>query len=86
MFLYMRTRLTRPKLATPWPIQYEEPQLFALLDIGRRNERNVNQLGRKGAEILIRLTDMNGGIIPNLAQLRIQRLMTNRARKDARRK
>lgn len=82
----MKTRLTRPKLATPWPIQYEEPQLFALLDIGRRNERNINQLGRKAAELLIHATDMNGGIIPLPSQLRIQRALFARARRDAKRK
>lgn len=75
----MKTRLTRPKLATPWPIQYEETQLFALLDAGRRNERNMNQLGRKGAEILIHVTDMNGGQIPLLDQI-----VLRRARQDAR--
>lgn len=75
----MKTRLTRPKLATPWPIQYEEPTLFALLDVGRRNERNINQLGRKSAAILIHVTDMNGGQIPSLDQI-----MLKRARQDAR--
>lgn len=82
----MRTRLTRPKLATPWPIQYWEPQLFALLDIGRRNERNMNELGRKGAEILIHVTDMNGGTLPTVQQIRVQRLLARRAQRDAKRK
>lgn len=39
----------------------------------------MNELGRKGAELLIHVADMNGGQIPTLNQI-----MLRRAKQDAR--
>jgi hypothetical protein len=71
---------------TPWPIQYEKPQFFELQTIGHQNERSMNALGRKAADFLIRATRLNGGIIPDPLQIRIQRLAARHAKKAMKRK
>lgn len=80
----MRDSLT-PKLATAWPIQYEENQLDEMRVVGRANQRKICHLARIFTDIGLRVTRLNGGIVPTLEQVRLQRALVRRAKRDARR-
>jgi hypothetical protein len=75
------------KLTNAWPIQFETDQLISLREISRKNFKTpVCRLTRIATDFLIRVTDLNGGQIPALDQVRLQQRLIRRARKDAKRK
>lgn len=72
------------RLANPWPIQYGEHQLEEMRVVGRANSRKICHLSRIFADFGLRVTRLNGGIVPTVEQIRLQRALVQRAKRDAR--
>lgn len=71
------------RLSRPIPQRYYVDQLDDAKYVGRHNRRNMQELGRLGLAYLLRATELNNGIVPLPEQIRIQRLLVRKARRDA---
>jgi hypothetical protein len=74
------------RLGKPKRWRLEEEQEYAVADISRRNNKiKMCQVLRAFCAIGIRVTDLNGGILPVPEQVRIQRALIHRAHRDRKR-
>ncbi len=65
----------------------EREQEWAAADISRRNNKiKLAQVARAFFAIGIRLTDLNGGILPVPEQVRLHRVLVRRAQRDGKRR
>lgn len=75
------------KLGKPKRWRLEEEQEFAVADISRRNNKiKMCQVLRAFCAIGIRLTDLNGGILPVPEQAQLHRALVQRAQRDKQRR
>lgn len=74
------------RLGKPKRWRLEEEQECAVADISRRNNKiKMCQVLRAFCAIGIRLTDLNGGILPVPEQARLNRALARRAQQDRKR-
>lgn len=74
------------RLGKPERFRLEEEQECAVADISRRNNKiKIAQVARAFFAIGIRLTDLNGGILPIPEQARLHRALVRRAQRDRKR-
>lgn len=70
-------------LGKPKRFRLELEQEWAAADISRRNNKiKLCQVARTFFAIGIRVTDLNGGILPVPEQVRVHRALVRRAKRD----
>lgn len=75
------------KLERPMPLRLYRDQRASLDYISLSNyDAGLQSLVRAGVDILTSLARMNGNAVPILSQIKLQKALVRRARRDAKRK